>query len=52
MYKNIIPKTAVRDICTERKPILCALFEFHSRVYSFTICVYVLIIIIIISINL
>lgn len=34
MYNNIImPKTAARDIFTERKLMICALFEFHSRVF-------------------
>lgn len=38
LYNNniIIPRTAARDVCTERKPIMCALSEFHSRVLNFT----------------
>jgi len=38
MYNNniIMPRTATRDVFTERKPIMCALSEFHSRVRNFT----------------
>lgn len=38
MYNNniIMLRTAARDVCTERKPIMCALSEFHSCVRNFT----------------